>query len=104
MDTQNQPTQLQRRGFFQWISGILAAIAAALAGVPLVAYVVVPRKGKVHWVSLGPVEQFAVDQTRLMEFDNPLRQPWDGIVARTGVYVRNEGGREEPLPSIVSSC
>ncbi len=24
-------------------------------------------------------------------FDNPLRQPWDGMTAHTGVYVRNEG-------------
>ena len=26
-----------------------------------------------------------------MTFDNPLRQPWDGMTAHTGVYVRNEG-------------
>ena len=32
-----------------------------------------------------------------MTFENPLRQPWDGVVARTGVYVRNEG-RDEREP------
>ena len=26
-----------------------------------------------------------------MTFDNPIRQPWDGMVAHTGVYVRYEG-------------
>ena len=26
-----------------------------------------------------------------MTFDNPIRQPWDGIVAHAAVYVRNEG-------------
>jgi Rieske Fe-S protein len=24
-------------------------------------------------------------------FDNPIRQPWDGVVAHTGVYVRYQG-------------
>jgi Rieske Fe-S protein len=80
-----------RRRFFELLTYLLGAIAAALAGVPLVGYVVAPRKRRVQWVSLGPVEQFPTDQTRLVEFDNPLRQPWDGIVAHTGVYVRNEG-------------
>ena len=26
-----------------------------------------------------------------MTFDNPIRQPWDGMAAHTGVYVRYEG-------------
>jgi Rieske Fe-S protein len=43
------------------------------------------------WVPLGPVTNFPLNQTRLLEFDNPIRQPWDGLVARTGVYVRYEG-------------
>ena len=29
-----------------------------------------------------------------MTFDNPIRQPWDGMVAHTGVYVRYEGRDE----------
>jgi Rieske Fe-S protein len=86
-----QPSAPPRRRFFELLTYTLGAIASALVGVPLVGYIVAPRKRRVQWVSLGPIEQFPVDQTRLVEFDNPLRQPWDGIVARTGVYVRNAG-------------
>ena len=41
-----------------------------------------------------PESSAALNQTRLMTFENPLRQPWSGIVARTGVYVRCEGQDE----------
>jgi len=30
-----------------------------------------------------------------MIFDNPLRQPWDGITAITGVFVRYQGKNEQ---------
>jgi Rieske Fe-S protein len=30
----------------------------------------------------------------MVTFDNPIRQPWDGMVANTGVYVRYEGRDE----------
>jgi menaquinol-cytochrome c reductase iron-sulfur subunit len=44
---------------------------------------------------------FPVNETRLVTFDNPIRQPWDGVTARTGVYVRNlgqgDGGQERFL-------
>lgn len=89
--TSAAPLAPPRRRFFEVLTYLSGAIAAALVGVPFVGYVVAPRKRRVQWVTLGPVEQFPVDQTRLVEFDNPLRQPWDGIVAHTGVYVRNDG-------------
>jgi Rieske Fe-S protein len=84
-----------RRRFFEMLTYASAALASALAGVPLLGYVVWPRKRKEYWVPLGPIEQFPANETRLVEFDNPLRQPWDGVVARTGVYVRNEGRRPD---------
>jgi Rieske Fe-S protein len=31
----------------------------------------------------------------LVTFDNPIRQPWAGMVAFTGVYVRNQGQDDE---------
>jgi Rieske Fe-S protein len=37
------------------------------------------------------VSDFPLNQTRLVKFENPIRQPWDGMVARTGVFVRYEG-------------
>jgi Rieske Fe-S protein len=78
----------------QWVTGGLAAVAAAVVGVPFVGYLFGARKAPVDWVRLGPVADFPHNQTRMVTFDSPLRQPWDGMVAHTGVYVRYEGPDE----------
>jgi Rieske Fe-S protein len=80
-----------RRRFFQRLTYGLGAVAAAAVGVPFVGYLLGARKAPVKWVPLGPVTDFPLNQTRLVDFDNPIRQPWDGMVARTNVYVRYEG-------------
>jgi len=84
-------TPLKRRSFFQWLTIGVSAAAAALLGIPLVGYFFGVRKREVHWVTLEEVDRFPVNETRLKSFENPLRQPWDGITALTGVYVRNLG-------------
>jgi menaquinol-cytochrome c reductase iron-sulfur subunit len=83
--------QYGRRTFFQWLTYALGALAAGLVAVPFVGFVFKTRKWPVDWVTLGPVASFPVDETRMVTFDNPIRQPGDGITAHTGVYVRYEG-------------
>jgi Rieske Fe-S protein len=85
-----------RRGFFRWLTVGLGAAAAAVVAVPFVGYLFGARKKEVKWVDLGPVSKFPPGETRLVTFDNPLRQPWDGIVALTGVFVRYEGKDAPP--------
>ena len=80
-----------RRTFFSLLTYSLGAVAAALAGIPFVGYLFGARQAPVDWVPLGPVADFPPNQTRLVTFDNPIREPWDGITANTGVYVRFEG-------------
>jgi len=82
----------QRRNFFRWVTYGLGGLASAVVGLPLVGYLVGAKTRPDDWVDLGRVVDFATGETRLVTFDNPLRQPWDGMVAHTGVYVR----REEP--------
>ena len=86
-----------RRNFLGWLSYGLGAVAAAVVGIPFIGYLFGARKAPVEWVPLGPVADFALNQTRRVDFDNPIRQPWDGRVAHTGVYVRYEG-RDENGP------
>jgi len=86
---------LGRRSFLGWLTYGLGAAAAAVVGIPFIGYLFGARKAPVKWLSLGPVTDFPQDQTRLVTFDNPIRQPWDGMVAHTGVYVRYEGRDEE---------
>ncbi len=80
-----------RRGFFRWLSVGMGAIASAFVGLPVVGYLLKPKERPAEWVVLGRVEDFAVNETRMLTFDNPIRQPWDGMTAHTGVYVRYEG-------------
>jgi Rieske Fe-S protein len=83
-----------RRTFFSWLTYGLGAIAAALVGIPFIGYLFGARKAPVEWVLLGPVADFPQGKTLLVTFDNPIRKPWDGMVAHTGVYVRFEGRDE----------
>jgi Rieske Fe-S protein len=99
MDTVSNPPPAQplpeRRTFFNWLTYGLGAVATAALGIPVLGYLFGARKAPVKWVALGPVTDFARNQTRRMTFDNPIRQPWDGMVAHTEVYVRYEGPDEE---------
>jgi menaquinol-cytochrome c reductase iron-sulfur subunit len=85
----------ERRTFMRWLTYGLGALAAAAAGVPFVGYLSGARKARVNWINLGPVTGFPPNQTRRVTFDNPIRQPWDGIVAHTNVYVRYDGENAE---------
>jgi len=92
----NQPAEPLpgRRSFLSWLTYVLGAVAAAAVGLPFVGYLLGARKAPVEWFPLGPVEDFPSNQTRRVTFANPIRQPWDGMVANTGVYVRYEGRDE----------
>jgi Rieske Fe-S protein len=89
---QPSPAQPERRTFFKYLTVVLGAIGAAFVGIPIVGYLLgAVRKDPQKWVTLGPVKNFPKDETRLATFDNPIRQPWDGMTADTGVYVRYMG-------------
>jgi Rieske Fe-S protein len=83
--------RLGRRSFFHWLTYGVSAVAGTILALPLFGYFLGARKRQVLWVTLGPADHFPVNETRLATFDNPLRQPWDGVTALTGVYVRNLG-------------
>jgi len=80
-----------RRTLIQWLTYGLSAVAVVALSIPLVGYFFGARKKEVLWVDVDEVDRFPVNETRMKTFDNPLRQPWDGITALTGVYVRNLG-------------
>ncbi|HEV3078767.1 MAG TPA: ubiquinol-cytochrome c reductase iron-sulfur subunit N-terminal domain-containing protein [Gemmataceae bacterium] len=81
-----------RRSFLKWWTYGVGAVAAALVAIPFVGYLFgAIRKPQEQSVRLGPLDQFPPNQTRLVTFDNKLGQPWDGMTAHMGVYVRNLG-------------
>lgn len=79
-----------RRNFFRWVTYALGGVASAVVGLPLVGYILGAKPRPKDWVDLGPAADFVTGETRLVTFDNPMRQPWDGMVAHTGVFVRRE--------------
>src|SRR5262249_24703359 len=81
----------ERRTFLGWLTYGLGAAAALLVGIPFLGYLFGPRKAPADWFPLGPVKDFPKDKTVVVNFDNPIRQPWDGMVAHTGVFVRYAG-------------
>ncbi|HVA45357.1 MAG TPA: Rieske 2Fe-2S domain-containing protein [Pirellulales bacterium] len=94
-----------RRTFFERITYLFGGIATAVVGLPFVGYVTGVRKKPITWVPLGSVAGFPLNETRLVRFDNPLGQPWDGIVAHTGVYVRNQGeDQQEQFLVLAMNC
>jgi Rieske Fe-S protein len=97
MDNHPEVQPPSRRGFFYWFTWALGTVGAAILLVPFVGYLFGTRKRKVKWVTLGKTSEFKVNETRLVTFDNKIRQPWDGITAHTGVYVRRL--RESPSKS-----
>ncbi len=84
-----------RRSVLGWLTYGLGAVAAAVLGIPVIRFFLGVPKQPDEWVPLGTPESFPLDQTRLKEFDNPIRQPWDGEAARTQVYVRNLGKNDK---------
>jgi hypothetical protein len=86
-----------RRTFFRWLTGFCGAVTGAVVSVPLIGYLLGQRKTPVDWVTLGTTGDFPIGETRTINFENPLRQPWDGITGHTGVFVRNEGQNEKAV-------
>ena len=86
-----------RRWFLRVMTAGLGTAATAILGIPIVGYFFGQRKREADWVTLGDVGSFPLHETRRVDFDNPFRQPWDGVASLTGVFVRNEGqdGRAE---------
>src|SRR5580698_2718691 len=79
-----------RRSFFLWFIAMLGTIASLLAGLPVVGYLFSARRREIGWLTLGPVERFAIGEMRLATYYDP--QLGNAAASETGVYVR----REEP--------
>jgi Rieske Fe-S protein len=89
------PDPSGRRSFLRLLTGLLGVVATTVLGLPLVGYFFGLRKRGVIWVDLGSITDFSLNQTRRLDFPNPLAQPWDGVTALTGVYARYSGKNEK---------
>jgi len=81
---------LTRRRFLSRISLALSGLAAAVVGVPILAYLLSPllEPPPEEWRDVGLVENFQIGQTVEVAYDDPSPLPWAGQTARTAVWLR----------------
>jgi menaquinol-cytochrome c reductase iron-sulfur subunit len=79
-----------RRSFLFRLGLALNVVAASLVGIPVIRYILGPvqRRTAQAWISLGPLQNFPVGQTRLATYQNPFRVAWDGATADIPCWVR----------------
>jgi menaquinol-cytochrome c reductase iron-sulfur subunit len=84
---------LSRRRFLSRVSLALSALAGAVVGVPIVAYLLSPLLEQTpnDWRDVGLVENFRIGETVEVAYDDPSPLPWAGQTARTAVWLRRRG-------------
>jgi menaquinol-cytochrome c reductase iron-sulfur subunit len=88
------PPQPTRRSALQWASFIFGGLATTALAVPILGYYLSPflRRSEDAWVDVGAVKDFPQGETRMVTYENPKTNPWDGLTAKAAAYVRNDGG------------
>lgn len=64
---------------------------------PILRYLLAPVRSDasyLSWVSLGSADDFPMQETRLVSFQNPWGRPWDGQTLDIPCYVRRTGKRQ----------
>jgi Rieske Fe-S protein len=97
-DKGKQNTLDPSRRDWLFTAGIALNVAAGLLlAVPLIGFVFssfVERKDPRSWISLGPLEGFPENATRIATYRNPYTRPWDGQTADIPCWVRRQQGNQ----------
>jgi Rieske Fe-S protein len=95
-----------RRSFLFKLSVLLNGAVGAVLAVPIVGYLLSPTMKKSStgaadgglgvgaWVGLGPVNDFPVGETRLVDFESPVKSLGDGETGKVACWVRRVSGQQ----------
>ncbi len=86
------PPMTRRNMFLFGVGAALNVIGVAMLGIPLVGFVFSSffRKSVSNdWITLGKIDDFPLEQTKLTVYRNPFTRPWDGETADIPCYVRH---------------
>ena len=74
----------------------LGALAAGLAGIPIIGFILSPlvEKSPETWRAVGPVDSFEVGKTVAVSFLDPSPLPWAGVTAKTAAWLRRDSQQE----------
>lgn len=89
--------RVSRRTFLMNVGIALNALVALAIATPVVGYVLGPvlrRKEYLSWVPVGNVSDFPEGETKLISFQNPFTEAWDGATAKIPAYVRHSAANE----------
>jgi menaquinol-cytochrome c reductase iron-sulfur subunit len=85
-----------RRAFLFKLSLLANGAVGAVLAVPIIGYLLGPamKKGSSSdsWIALGPISDFPENETRLVNFRNPITTPWDGQTGDIPCWVRRVSG------------
>ena len=90
---------LTRRAWLTKIGLLLNGVAVTLLAMPIIGYLVSPLigadKGQYkRWITLGDLDEFPQNQTRLAKFDNPITSFGDGDTDQIPCWVRRMEGEK----------
>jgi menaquinol-cytochrome c reductase iron-sulfur subunit len=103
-DKQEDAGQISRRKFLARLSVGLGALAAAIASVPIVAYLLEPwlRLPAQVWRAVGGVDDFKVGATTAVTFKNASALPWSGPSSESGAWLRRD--TQDQFTAFVLNC
>jgi menaquinol-cytochrome c reductase iron-sulfur subunit len=83
-----------RRTFLLRLAVFLNAIAITVFVIPVVGYILSPARKIAwqRWIPIGDLTDFPEHETRLAEYVNPFKKPWDGETSKIPCWVRRESG------------
>ena len=89
--------QVSRRTFLMNVGIALNAVVALAIATPVVGYLLGPvlrKREYLSWISVGNVGDFPLGETKLISFQNPFSEAWDGATAKIPAYVRHSAANE----------
>jgi menaquinol-cytochrome c reductase iron-sulfur subunit len=97
-------TDEKRRSFLVKLSVGLAALSAAVAGIPVLSSFFAPLLEKVPqvWRNVGSVSKFPVGTTNLVQFENADPEAWAGVTAHTAAWLRRDS--EQAFTAFSANC
>jgi menaquinol-cytochrome c reductase iron-sulfur subunit len=88
--TETREPSPDRRKFLARLSIGFGSMAAALAGVPVLGFLLGPLFESIarEWRSVGAVDQFKKGQTVEVKFEDASSLPWAGVTGKTAAWLR----------------
>jgi menaquinol-cytochrome c reductase iron-sulfur subunit len=96
LDENIDQAMISRRRFLAGLSIASGAFAAAVAGIPVVGFILSPfvQKTPEVWRAVGTVDSFEVGKTVPVSFPDASPLPWAGVTAQTAAWLRRVSEQE----------